>query len=486
MAPPISVTTPLAPGSLLLVDFSGREALSELFSFDLHLAAPLGTAVPFEQLIGQRFTISVALPGGGTRFLDGRCVRLAEGTRGKSFTFYRAEVVPQLWNLTRSRRNRIFQRISVPEILARVLKGMPLRFELGAYDARNYCVQYRETDFDFASRLMEEEGIYYFFTHSSGGHTMVVADSPESHPDVPAPASVAFAKKPPTGPDTATVMQWSKTQELRSGKVTLRDHHIELPSNTLEASATTPDAVQVGTVTHHLAVGGNSAFELYDYPGEYAERYDAVSSGGADQPGELQKLFADARRTAHLRMEQEALPALHVDGLSDCRQFTAGHRFALSGHFAGDGPYVLTNVQHDAALSGDPRTATEDQFEYHNTFGCIPVALPFRPVRKTPRPSVAGVQTAVVVGPPGEETFADKYGRVKVQFHWDREGKKDAASSCWVRVGALHAGQEGGFAVVPRIGQEVVVGFEEGDPDQPVIVGSVYDASHLPPAGASA
>ena len=222
---------------------------------------------------------------------------------------------------------------------------------------------------------------------------------------------------------------------------------------------------------HKLKVGNNEQLELYDFPGEYAQRFDGVDRGGGDRSGDLQKIFDDNSRTAKIRIQAEAMGGLVVSGSGLCRNFVSGHKFTLERHYDGDGVYVLTSVQHWITLAGDYRSGQGGEFEYSNAFTCIPFALPYRPARSTPKPVVPGPQTAVVVGPPGEEIFPDKYGRVKVQFHWDREGKADAESSCWIRVAQSQAGKGWGSIFIPRIGQEVLVAFEEGDPDQPVIVG---------------
>src|SRR5205807_1970189 len=201
--------------------------------------------------------------------------------------------------------------------------------------------------------------------------------------------------------------------------------------------------------------------------------------GGGEQPAELQKIFQDNKRTVGIRMQQEAAPSIEISGSSNCPQLAGGHKFTLQRHFNGDGPYALTTVLHAARQPNF--TAGSDDFQYSNTFTCIPLALPFRPTRSSPRPVVQGTQTAVVVGPAGQEIFTDKFGRVKVQFHWDRDGKNDIDSSCWVRVGQLWAGKRWGASFWPRIGQEVIVDFLEGDPDQPIIIGSVYNADQMPP-----
>ncbi|HEX9375324.1 MAG TPA: type VI secretion system tip protein TssI/VgrG [Actinomycetota bacterium] len=484
MSSPLSVTTPLGPGALLATGLNATEPISGLFLCHLDLVTE-HDSIPFEGVVGQPVTVRLELPGGKARFFNGICSRFSEGRRGGTFTSYRAEVVPWLWFLTKKRNSRIFQQKSATDIVRLLFAGPNQPFSVrleGSYPKREFCVQYRESDFNFASRLMEEEGIYYYFRHTDTGHTMVLGDTPAGYSTVPGPGVVVFGR-PPSTPDTKTVFAWSTEQELRSGKVTLFDHNFELPHKHLQGDATIQPSVQVGTVTHQMLLPANRGFELFDYPGEYAKRFDQIGPGGEVRPGDIEPTIqADADRTAGIRMQEEAARGVFAEGLSNCRHFVAGHMFTLDHHFNRNGKYLLTSVHHRATISGDPRTATEEDLEYDNSFTCIPIALPFRPARATPLPSIRGPQTAYVVGPAGSETFTDKYGRVKVQFHWDRGGKNDENSSCWIRVAALHAGLESGFLVIPRIGQEVVVDFLEGDPDQPVIVGSVYNPDHLPPS----
>jgi type VI secretion system secreted protein VgrG len=479
-ARPISVTTPLGKDALLLVGFAGQEAISHLFSFQLDLVAPNETTVPFDKLLGQKITVNLALANGKSRAFNGICIRASQGSQDEMFTAYRVDLVPQFWLLTRRAQSRIFQHLSVPDILKQVLQGLDVSFELqGTFQPRDYCVQYRETDFNFASRLMEEEGIYYYFKHSDGAHKMVLANTPSSHVEVQDPSEIIYERIEGGHRQEDRIHSWEKIQELRSGKYTLWDHSFELPHKHLEADKPILDSVQVGEVTHKLKVGGNDKLEIYDFPGEYAQRFDGVDKGGGDQPAELQKIFEDNKRTVALRMQEEALPGLLIQGTSTCGQLASGHKFALQRHFNADGDYVLAGVQHSARVNN--YHSSNSEYSYQNSFTCIPFALPYRPARMTPKPFVQGTQTAVVVGPPGEELFTDKYGRVKVQFHWDREGKNNADSSCWVRVAQLWAGKRWGASFWPRIGQEVVVAFEEGDPDRPIIIGSVYNADQMPP-----
>jgi type VI secretion system secreted protein VgrG len=474
---PMRSTTPLGKDALLLVGFSGTEAISQLFSFRLDFLATNQTAVPFEKLLGQKVTVEFAVP---KRHFNGIVNRISEGERDETFTSYQLEIVPQFWLLTRRTQSRIFQHISVPDILRKVFEGLDVDYQIqGSFPERDYCVQYRESDFNFASRLMEEEGIYYFFKHTESGHKMVVANSPMGHPELTEKSKIIYENILGGTRKEDRIYDWAKVQELRSGKYLLWDHCFELPHKHLEANKDTQIEVAVGTVTHKLKVGGNDKLELYDYPGEYAQRFDGVDAGGGDQPADVQKIFKDNQRTVEIRMQQETLPGLRSQGASNCHHLVSGHKFTLERHFNADGQYVLTSIQHTAKL--DAYRSKQETYSYNNTFTCIPFALPFRPPCVTPCPTVLGSQTAVVVGPPGEEIFTDKYSRVKVQFHWDREGKNNADSSCWIRVATHWAGKQWGMIHIPRIGQEVVVDFAEGDPDQPIIVGSVYNAEQMPP-----
>jgi type VI secretion system secreted protein VgrG len=507
---PMSITTPLGPDALLLEELHGSEAVSELFRFRLELLADAGRPVPFEKVLGQGATVALALPG-GQRYLSGVVRRFAEGpqlpgARGRpTFTRYRMELVPRLWLWTKKVRSRIFQQMSVPDILQEVLAGLDVDLRLqGEYRPRDYCVQYRESDFAFASRLLEDEGICYFFTHTANGHTLVLADGPQGFPFVPGPSQLHFEEVAGEARPDDRVLAWEKAQELRAGKYTAWDYAFQMPPKNLGASATAPGSVQAGAVTHPLQLGGGDQLELFDYPGGYARRVDGVGPSGNDQAGRLGELFSDNQRVADIRMEQETAGALMVTGESTCRQLAAGHKFALDRHPSGNGGYLLTGVEHAASLAGAYTGEGRAGLEYRNRFACVPQGLAYRPERATPRPRVAGVQTAVVVGPDGEDVFTDKHGRIKVQFFWDRQAKDQGTnrngsaviplqywsagngaasptSSCWVRVAQSWAGRGWGGMVIPRVGQEVVIAFEEGDPDRPLCLGCVYNQLNQPP-----
>jgi type VI secretion system secreted protein VgrG len=466
----------LGSDDLLVTGLMGHEEVSALFSFKLNLISDVPEKIVLNNIVGKNVTIGLMLRDESYRHFNGFVSRFSAGGRDyggdQRFTHYRAEVVPWLWFLSRTADCRIFQEKTVPEIIEQIFKDLgfqDFRFDLNrSYTKWDYCVQYRETDFHFVSRLMEQEGIFYFFEHENGKHTLVMADATSAYNPCPNQTKARFFREGGFADREDTVNAWEVDQEFRPGKYTLRDYHFQMPSKNLEVAEPTK-----------FNVGGNSKFEVYDFPGEYAQRFN--------KPDErLGKVEPEGRTVVGLRMEEEETPHLVHYGASICRAFTAGKRFELiePPHSVSSGPYVLTSVQHSATqpaefVSGGDGSASDAS--YTNTFTCIPADVVFRPSRITPRSIVQGPQTAVVVGPKGEEIYTDKYGRVKVQFHWDREGKKDENSSCWVRVAQIWAGKRWGASFWPRIGQEVVVDFLEGDPDQPIIVGSVYNAEQMPP-----
>lgn len=489
---PISVTTPLGADKLLLEEFTGTEGISKLFKYQLNMLYQSETPPDFSSILGQSVTVTIEMATKSKRYFNGIVTAFREGAmvRGASLANslirYQADLSPMFWTLQKKVQSRIFQHLSVPDILTQVLTGVTIRNEIqGTFEPRDYCVQYRESDYDFASRLMEEEGIFYFFEHADGAHTMVLGNSSTSHQPIPDPASIIY-RRPEAAPAPGEEIQdrillWRKSQEIRSGAYTLWDSSFEKPGETFEAKEKILATATAGTISHKLAVGGNDAFEIYQYPGEYAQRFDGVDKGGAPQPPEIDKISKDNVRTVKLRMEAEAVEGLIVAGKGKCRNFMTGSKFTLTDHFDANGDWLITEVEHEANLEGayDSNRGAM-RLKYQNAFKAIPFAVPFRPQRSTPKPTVKGCQTAVVVGPAGQEIFTDKYGRVKVQFPWDRLGKFDADSSCWLRVGSIWAGKQWGWISIPRIGQEVIVDFLEGDPDQPIVVGSVYNAEQMP------
>lgn len=479
----IALSTPLGKDVLLLEGYSGREGLSQLFRYELQLLAEDPKQVAFDKLLGKSVSITVVLPGNKKRYLSGIVSQVVQGDKVPSakkettFVRYRAEIVPEFWLLTKKVQSRIFQQLTVPDILKKVLEGLKVKYEFqGKYEKRDYCVQYRESDFAFASRLLEDEGMYYFFKHTSSGHEMVLSDSPQSHPDMPEEATLTYEES-----GDYRISSWEKVQEVRSGKYVVWDYCFEKPDSHFDAEQPILASAKAGTISHSLKVANNDKLEIYEYPGGFTNRFDGVAPGGSEQSDAISKINQDKTRTVKIRMQQETTDSLRIVAASDARQLTCGHKFKLDKHYDGNGTYLLTQMDQSANLRGAYTSGGKVALEYGNRFTCIPFEVPFRPQRTTPRPFIHGTQTATVVGTKGQEIFTDKYGRIKVQFHWDREGKADANSSCWIRVATSWAGQQWGALHIPRIGQEVVVAFLEGDPDQPIVVGSVYNATLMPP-----
>jgi type VI secretion system secreted protein VgrG len=479
----LELQTPLGQDALLIRHIQGREAISQLYSFEIEAFGSNDEPADFSKIVGQPVCVSAVLKIEGKRFFHGIVKTFVRGARSDYNTAYRLEIVPTFWLLTQRTHSRIFQQIAVPDILKKVLQGLDVDYKItGTFEPRDYCVQYRETDFAFASRLMEEEGIYYYFLHSEDAHTLVLANSPQSHEDLPIENNLFYDDVRGGIEDDEIIYSWEKQQVLRSGKVTLWDHSFELPHKSLDAQEIVDEDLQVGEVTHKLRLAGNDKLELYDFPGGYAQRFDGISPSGGERTGDLQKIYQDNARTAKIRMQQETTGALQITAITNCLNIIPGCKFELGRHYADNDTYVITSASVSIPQAGDyGNTGADAGPPPEIVFTCIPFKLPFQPARITPKPNIYGTQTAVVTGPAGEEIFTDKYGRVKVQFFWDREGRFDGSSSCWVRVASPWAGKQWGMVHIPRIGQEVVVAFEEGDPDRPIIVGSVYNADQTPP-----
>ncbi len=454
----LNLHTPLGDNKLVLTGFEGTEELSRLFSFRLSMLSEEGAINPSD-IVGKAISFNILRPDGSRRPFHGHVRNLVAGDASHGQRIFKAEVVPWLWFLTQNANCRIFQKKTVKEILEQVFADRGFSdFETseikGNHKQWEYCVQYRETDFNFVSRLMEQEGIFYYFRHEDSKHVLVLGDQKgaykdcvEKEVDFPTDYSGIAVKD--------HITSWEHRWEFCSGKWAQTDYNFETPSTNLLTQTQTgiplPDAKK---------------YEIFDYPGAYAKKPD-----GEDE--------------VKLRMEAEEVRYNVVHGGSVCPTFTPGHKFTIKTHPAAaekNKTYVITSIQHSAIepmAYGTGESAAGKA--YSNSFACIPDTVQFRPARSTSKPVVHGVQTAVVVGPAGEEIDVDKYGRVKVQFFWDREGKKDENSSCSIRVAQHWAGEKWGMLFHPRIGQEVVVNFLEGDPDRPLIIGSVYNDEQMPP-----
>ncbi len=439
---------------LAVARFEGREGISELFHFEIVLVSN-DPSLSLSTFVGQPALLTLSSGGDDHRYVHGIISRFAHGEEGKDRTIYRATLVPKVWRLQHRHDVRIFQGLSVGKIIEKVLSGAGLasseyRLNLQhAHPTREYCVQYRESDWAFVSRLMEEEGIFYSFTHGQEGEVLVMSDGRHTSHAIAAPSHVVYRPSLGALGHGESVAEFSYSEEIRSGKVSLTDFNFKKPNVSLMS---------------HSAADIDADLEIYDYPGEY------------DLPG-------DGAALAKVRLEEQQAVRRVAQGKSSCVRFASGHTFTLAEHprDAYNHAYLLTRLRHRGSQPIMGEAGADHGDPYEVAFEAIPDDVVFRPARVTPRPTVKGVQTALVVGPAGEEIHTDEHGRVRVQFFWDRKGGHDDKSSCWIRVSQMWAGAGWGAITIPRIGQEVVVDFVEGDPDRPLITGRVYHGTNQPP-----
>jgi len=452
----MEIVTPLGEDVLLFHGMSAREEMSRPFEYQLDLLSSKDD-VKFDDILGKNVTIKFGLPDDATRFYNGYVTRVAQGGMYGRYHRYLATVRPWLWFLTRTADCRIFQEMTVPEIIKKVFADHPaadFKLELtAAYRKWTYCVQYRETDFNFVSRLLEQEGIGYYFRHTDGHNTLVLTDSTSKHTPVANYEQLSFiGPEQQVKPELEHVHAWDFGCEIQPGMYVHDDYDLERPSVELKTTKTLPRGYTP------------SDYEVYDYPGLYLQR-------------------PDGEQYASVRIDEMGTQFETARGATNARGLTVGAVVTLEDHPRADQnrEYLIVGASQDLAFEDYESLPEAGGTGYRCAFVAMPAAQQFRPKRATPKPFVQGPQTAVVVGPAGEEIFTDKYGRVKVQFHWDRLGKKDENSSCWIRVSHPWAGKNWGAIATPRIGQEVIVDFLEGDPDQPIVTGRVYNAEQMPP-----
>ena len=435
------------------------EGLSRLFEIEIEAVSRKADIAP-KDLLGHSVTVRVTYDDETERYFNGYVTRFALGATEGRFHLYRMTLRPWLWFLTRTADCKIFQDKSVPTIVEEVFAdesaaAVDMRLgDRGAYEAWEYCVQYRETDFNFVSRLFEQEGIYYFFEHSDGAHKLVVVDGKGLHKSVPGESTFAYV---PGSAGLAYrkehVSTWQGEEDIQPGDFVLEEYDFKKPGNEMK----------VQRRPEQVAQHAKPSYEIFDFPGDY----------DTHREGELYV----AQRAEELNAQARV-----VNGGGPLRAFHSGCKFKLIDHTRKDqnGEYLLVSTEYEFH---DPAYESAEQLGsgYSCSFSAILSKQQFRPPRVTPRPLIHGIQSAVVSGPSGEEIHTDEYGRIKVQFHWDRYGKKDALTSCWLRVAFLAAGGRWGFVSIPRIGHEVIVSFLEGDPDRPLVTGVVYNGANMPP-----
>jgi type VI secretion system secreted protein VgrG len=461
----IELKTPLGKDVLLLRSCSVEDQLGRLFQIQLDLLST-NWDINFDDIVGQSATLRVDMPNGEPRFFNGLVNRFVQTGGDGKFAHYEATLVPWLWFLTLRADCRVFQstmpepprNMTVPEIVKKVFSDHGYSDFVTdklteKYPVREYCVQYRETDFNFVSRLMEQEGIYYYFDHEDGKHTLVLADSLSAHDVFPDYATIPYRPESQSAPDREIITDWVLAKAVQSGVYVLNDFDYDKPKKPLLAKSQ--------LIAKHAVADS----EVYDYPGEYLE-------------------YGDGETYTKTRIEE--LHARHEigTGQATARGLQTGSTFKLADYPRHDQnrEYLTTGTSYHFQVSEFESTGSGAGGEFCRcTFTAIPSDVAYRSERTTPKPLIQGVQTAIVVGPSGDEIYTDEHARVKVQFHWDRNGKNDENSSCWVRVSHANAGKGWGSMITPRIGQEVIVEFLEGDPDRPIVTGRVYNGDQRAP-----
>ncbi|WP_275269430.1 type VI secretion system Vgr family protein [Pantoea ananatis] len=455
------ITVQLPAQGLLFRRLSGSEALSQSFVLQAELLST-DARIDRKSLLGKPVTFTLPTDGllsaVNPRYINGKITQIgvrSEELGGVRYAVYGLTVESDLWPMKRDRNLRIFQSQTVPQIVQTLLKEYGVNVETrlaGSYRVWEYCVQYQESSFDFISRLMELEGIYYFFRHEADKHTLVLCDAPDQHQAFPGYETIAYHVTPSGGSVTEEgVSQWALSESVTPGMYSTDDYDFRKPNAWMLQARQNPVSPTPGSV------------DVYDWPGRFVEHGH----------GEY-----------YARIRQEVWQVEHhmVSGSGTATGIAPGYTFSLlnAPHFSDNGKYLVTSAHYDfeenSYASGDVG-ATRHNID----FTVLPAAVTYRAKPETPWPKTHGPQTAKVVGPKGESIWTDKYGRVKVKFHWDRLAKGDDTSSCWVRVSSAWAGQGFGGVQIPRVGDEVVVDFINGDPDRPIITGRVYNEASMPP-----
>ncbi len=456
MARAMEITTPLGEDVLLFHGMHAREEMSRLYEYQLDLLSD-EPDIAVDDILGKNVTLTLELPDENVRHFNGFVTRFSQNGKYGRFHRYQAVVGPWLWLLSRTADCRIFQEMTVPDIIKQVFDDhttADVEDELtGTYRSWIYCVQYRETDLNFVSRLMEHEGIYYYFRHTEGHNTLVLTDSSSMHVPAEGYDTLPFiAPDQLIRPEDEHISSWEFAREIQPGVYVHDDYDLERPS------------VELKTKKVLARTYDPSDYEVYDYPGFYAEQ-------------------GDGEQYAGVRIDELGSQFETSEAATNARGVTVGCSLSLEDHPRADQnrEHLVLATSYDLEFGDYEGMPANEGASCRCSFVAMSSAQQFRPRRATPRPFVQGPQTAVVVGPSGDEIYTDEYGRIKVQFHWDRLGKQDENSSCWIRVSHPWAGKNWGAVATPRIGQEVIVDFLEGDPDQPIVTGRVYNAEQMPP-----
>lgn len=473
----INLTTVLGDDVLLPEFVAGVEGISELFYYHVEMIADVATTIEPKDIIGTKITISIMADDDGTfRYINGIVASFESCGGDEEFNNYRAYVVPNVWLATLGTNTRVFQDKTVTDVVEQVLKDYGISTSIktsGTYTPMEYCTQYRETDFAFISRLLEQHGILYYFEHTDSDHTFTLQDNSTKLADCPVQDTFRYS---PSGHQTEgfydfVISNLNAKTNMTTGKFTAWDY-------SFIRYKSLPDPL---SGTNSAGPLPPSATEQYDYADSAAAYLKKIGSDGTISP--LATFFQQ------MRVDAEGSEAVIVEGTSNAICMQTGFSFSLTDYSqsAINGKYLLTRVEHSVRQTPPYRArGTSSVAPYNNSFTAIPFATLFRPQRKTRKPAVHGMHTGKVVVPSGEDSYMDKYGRVCVQFFWDRLRKANTPDNTLLRVAQSWAGKGWGTYFWPRVDDEVLIDFIEGDPDQPIVVGSVYNGVNMPkydPAG---
>ncbi|SAK89659.1 Rhs element Vgr protein [Caballeronia catudaia] len=471
-SPLVSVDTPLGD-DLRILGVRASAELGRMPRVELTLVSKRAD-LDFGRILGKHVKVSLSVPKAKPRVFGGYVVGFRQtGMRGRLHV-YEAVVRPWLWLLARRSTCRIFQNKTVEEIVTAVFadpvyKGLEFgeikwKASTRAHPPREYCVQYRESDFNFVSRLLEDEGIYYWFQDKDGKESLILTDTLAAHESVAGCESLPYGAVMAAAPDIEYVSEWRTHHAIETRNWLLTDYDFKHPSRPLQKQA----------MKHMQGFDAFSGLEHFDYPGGYAE---------ADHGESRAKARAEEWRVEGSVPGDPDINWHQVEARTNSRSVRAGALIKLTRHPRADqnAQYLVTRTRHEIELADYEAFDGAQANRCECWFSAIDAKQAFAPARSARKPFVQGPQTAVVVGPGGDEIYTDQYGRVKVQFFWDRQGKRDENSSCWIRVSQPWAGKGFGAVAIPRMGQEVIVDFLEGDPDRPIITGRVYNAEQMPP-----
>ena len=479
---PFTLETPLGEGALVVLRFRGRETLSGLFEYVVVAGAkrPADLSRPDpdpESLLGQPVAVACDTGGGKARYFNGIVAEVAALEPSRDICWYEFVLRPNLWLLSLNRRSRIFQSMSAGQIIKEVVAGAGgALLELANPGAtRNYCTQYRETDLEFFLRICAEEGFSHFWIHSQDAHQLVVTDNARSNP-----TTDPLQYNPATGTAISldTVDEWTTRKSLRTGAVGIVDTQFQVFNRLLEGTTAVAPAAGAGPAT----VNGAAFNATWQAPELGTARYfDQVAGSGTDNPGAIPDLYDSVQKRAETQALAAGSRALVATGGARNPVLAPGMVINLVDHPTSSGAWIVLEVEHEASQEGVGFTSATPEIRCSTRFRAAPASVPQKPWPMAPRPVAAGVETAIVTGPEGAETLVDRHGRVKVRFWWDPSDTSGGNSSCWIRVAQPWAGKGYGAFFWPRVGNEVVVAFEHGDPDRPIIVGSVYNSTNITP-----